>query len=358
MSENKEQDQINEALFYHFKLRWHFKELLHPSGVNSFGNKDKFMYFINLFFKKFNKYFVEYNKINKYNNKYKYKIKSYKIKVLRKIKNLKSFFYYNTKRNRGYSIFSYINTFSIKFHLKHLLWHSPYSFFFFKKNNIIKNIDYRNNFYIYYFYKKKKVTINDYSYTFNLLLNIIDIKEDWAFYLTDSNNFFFNKNLLNSTFYYCYNYGNFYFFYLNELDIFRIFIVLLKNYYNSFLVKLTRFKYSWNKNDYNISFLFIRYIKHLYNSTYFKMRYFIYQTHETYVRYLKRNYFHFIRKKYWIRNRVDLIPFWFVFDYYIKCFIKYLLNKYFIKDHFIIWWLHYRLNFSFFFFFWLNIKKY
>jgi hypothetical protein len=79
------------------------------------------MYIINLFFKKFNKYFIEYNKINKYNNKYKYKIKSYKIKVLRKIKNLKKFFYYNTKRNKGSRFFSYLNIFSIQFHLKHLL---------------------------------------------------------------------------------------------------------------------------------------------------------------------------------------------------------------------------------------------
>jgi hypothetical protein len=79
------------------------------------------MYLINLFFKKFNKFFIEYNKINKYNDKYKYKIKSYKIKVLRKIKNLKKFFHYNTKRNKGYRLFSYINTFSIKYHLKHLL---------------------------------------------------------------------------------------------------------------------------------------------------------------------------------------------------------------------------------------------
>jgi len=94
---------------------------LHPSGVESFGNKDKFMYLIKLFFKKFNKYFIEYNKINKYNNKYKYKVKSYKIKVLRKIKNLKKFFHYNTKRNTGYKIFCYLNTFSIQYYLKHLL---------------------------------------------------------------------------------------------------------------------------------------------------------------------------------------------------------------------------------------------
>src|ERR1700742_3240962 len=69
----------------------------------------------------FNKYFIEYNKINKYNNKYNIKIRSYKIKVLRKIKNLKKFFFYNNKRNKGLRIFAYLNTFSIKFHLKHLL---------------------------------------------------------------------------------------------------------------------------------------------------------------------------------------------------------------------------------------------
>jgi hypothetical protein len=89
--------------------------------VDSFGHKEKFMYLINLFFKKFNKYFIEYNKINNYNYKYNYKIKSYKIKVLRKIKNLKKFFFFNTKRNKGLRIFSYLNTFSIQFHLKHLL---------------------------------------------------------------------------------------------------------------------------------------------------------------------------------------------------------------------------------------------
>jgi hypothetical protein len=90
-------------------------------GVDSFGNKDKFMYIINLFFKKFNKYFIEYNKINKYNNKYIVKTKSYKIKVLRKIKNLKKFFFFNTKRNKGPRIFSFLNTFSIHYHIKHLL---------------------------------------------------------------------------------------------------------------------------------------------------------------------------------------------------------------------------------------------
>jgi hypothetical protein len=74
------------------------------------------MFLINLFFKKFNKYFIEYNKINKYNNKYRYKVKSYKIKVLRKIKNLKIFFFFNTKRNKGYSFFSFLNTFSIEYH--------------------------------------------------------------------------------------------------------------------------------------------------------------------------------------------------------------------------------------------------
>jgi hypothetical protein len=333
----QEQEQINEALFHHFKLRWHFKELLHPTGVDSFGNKDKFMYLINLFFKKFNKYFVEYNKINKYNYKYKYKIKSYKIKVLRKIKNLKKFFFHNTKRNKGLRIFSYLNTFSIQFHIKHLLWHSPYSFLLFKNNNIFNNENIKNYYFLYYSYKKILYNVENYSYIFNLLLNILDIKEEWAYYLTDSTTFFINKNLLNLTFYYCYNYGNFFFYYLNELDIFRIFFVLLKNYYNNFLIKLTQYKYVWENKDYNIIFIIKRYFKYWYKSCFLKIRYFIYQVHETYIKYLKRKYLHFLSKKYWIRNCVDLVPFWFIFDYYIKCLIKYLFSKYFIKEHFIFW---------------------
>ena len=358
MEQNKEQEQINEDLFHHFKLRWHFKELLHASGVDSFGNKDKFMYMMNLFYKKFNKYFIEYNKINKYNNKYKFKIKSYKIKVLRKIKNLKKFFFQNTKRNKGLRIFSYLNTFSIQFHIKHLLWHSPYSFLKIKKNNIFKNQTINRTFFYYYTYQKQKYDINYYSYVFNLFLNILDIKEEWAYYLTDNKIHLLNKNALKFTFYYSYYYGNFFFFYLNELDIFRIFIILLKNYYNNFLIKLTKYRYYSELKDYNIIKILKRFLKNWYNSLYLKVRYFIYQTHETYVRYVKRKYLRFIRKKYWIRNRVDLIPFWFIFDYYIKCLIKYLFSKYFIKEHFIFWWLCYRLNFSFSFFFWLNIQKY
>jgi hypothetical protein len=136
------------------------------------------MYLINLFHKKFNKYFIEYNKINKYNNKYTVKIKSYKIKVLRKIKNLKKFFFYNNKRNKGLRIFAYLNTFSIKFHLKHLLWHSPYSFLFFKQNNILKNIKLSNIYYYNYYYQKINYNTIYYSFIFNILLNIIDIKEE------------------------------------------------------------------------------------------------------------------------------------------------------------------------------------
>jgi len=358
MEQKQEQEQINEALFHHFKLRWHFREILNPMGVDSFGNKDKFMYIINLFFKKFNKYFIEYNKINEYNNKYIIKTKSYKIKVLRKIKNLKKYFFFNTKRNKGPRIFSFLNTFSIHYHIKHLLWHSPYSFLLFKENKISTNYNYIKSFHFFYNYKKERYNIIDYSYIFNLLLNILDIKEDWAYYLTDNLEYSVNYNILNATFYYVYNYGNFFFFYLNELDIFRIFNSLLKNYYNNFLIKLVRYHFILEKKNINILDFIIRYCRQWYQSIYIKIRYFIYQTHETYVRYLKRKYLYFLRKKYWIRNRVDGIPLWFIFDYYIKCLIKNLLNKYFIKEHFVFWWLYYRLNFSFFFFCWLNIQKY
>ena len=134
-----EEEALTENVFYHTQLRWHFREQLHAHGAGNYGNKDKFMYIINLFYKKFNKYFIEYNKINKYNNKYKYKIETYKIKVLRKIKNLKKYIFFNTKRNKGLRFFSYLNTFSLSFHLKHILWHSPYYSLLFKKNNFLNN---------------------------------------------------------------------------------------------------------------------------------------------------------------------------------------------------------------------------
>jgi hypothetical protein len=120
-------EPFDEETFKHYKLRWHIREYLQLSNntVNvKVGNnavKNKIIYMINLFHNKFNKYFIEYNKINKYNNLYKYKKQTYKIKVLRKINNLKIYYYFNNKRNKGLRFFDYINTFSIKYYLKHLL---------------------------------------------------------------------------------------------------------------------------------------------------------------------------------------------------------------------------------------------
>jgi hypothetical protein len=340
-------------------LRWHFRESLHPSGSTIYGNKEKLLYIINLFYKKFNKYFIEYNKINKYNNKYKYKIKTYKIKVLRKIKNLKRFFFFNNERNKGWRIFSYLNTFSIKYHLNHLLWHSPYSYFIFNKNNVLDNKLLSKTLFLFnYNLNKILYNVTFYSYIFNILFNILDIKEEWSYYLTENNDILVvNVNLINLTFYYCYNYGNFFYLNLNELDLYRFFLSLLKNYYNNFLIRLIRYRYIIDKKDFKIIKFLNRYIKHCYNSIYFKMRYFIYQTHETYIRYIKRKYLRFLRKQYWVKNHVDFLPNWFIFDYYIKSFIKYLFNKYFIKENFILWWLNYRLNYSFFFYIWIYIYK-
>jgi hypothetical protein len=150
-----------------------------------YGNKKQFMYCINLFYKKFGQYFVECKKINKYNKYYQYKVKSYKIKVLRKIKNLKVFFYFNTKRNKGLRIFSYLNVFSIQFHLKHLIWHSPYSHLLFKKSYIydIEYVKPKEFLYFCYQYKDEYNKITEYKadyyiYIFNVLLNISDIKEE------------------------------------------------------------------------------------------------------------------------------------------------------------------------------------
>src|SRR5690242_600877 len=79
-----------------------------------FKNFSKFLYFVN-----------EYNYI------YDKKIISYKRMTLNKISNLKRFFYRRNKYNIGFKFFSYLNSFSLNFHIKHIMWHSPYSYFFF-----------------------------------------------------------------------------------------------------------------------------------------------------------------------------------------------------------------------------------
>jgi hypothetical protein len=95
-------------------------------------------------FKVYHKY-VHF-KINSHNAIYKKSIKSYKISVLNRISNLKRFFFYRNKRFNGWAIWNYIRSFSFKFHIKHLLWHSPYSYIFFnnqnKNENFIEHINY------------------------------------------------------------------------------------------------------------------------------------------------------------------------------------------------------------------------
>ena len=80
-----------------------------------------FYFYLEIFKRKFIPYFSTIEFINEYNLNYTKNIINYKLSVLNKISNLKRFFYRQNKSNVGLKIFSYLNCFSLKFHMKHLL---------------------------------------------------------------------------------------------------------------------------------------------------------------------------------------------------------------------------------------------
>jgi len=80
-----------------------------------------FFVYLQLFKYRFKNYskFLEF--INEYNFIYEKKVLPYKKMVLKKISNLKRFFYRKTKKNIGFKFFSYLNCFSLNFHINHIL---------------------------------------------------------------------------------------------------------------------------------------------------------------------------------------------------------------------------------------------
>jgi hypothetical protein len=54
------------------------------------------------------------------------KVLNLKVKIYRKIFELKKYAYVRSLRESGSTIFRYLKTFSLDYHYKHLLWHSPF----------------------------------------------------------------------------------------------------------------------------------------------------------------------------------------------------------------------------------------
>jgi hypothetical protein len=387
------------------KLNWFMNTYLtnDRQNVNLFKNIKFLVYFFKL---KYMSYFAycDYS-LNMYNEIYNVKIQTYKFKVLNKINNLKRFFFNNTKYHNGWSILKYLNSFSLKYHIKHLIWHSPYSFLYFNNkdimidstkisefyNSCIYIFDYKeaieyfkcntienigdNKYNVSYMFdlkilekvnKKKQridrlygqfnvIDFKEYSVLFNLYLNENIIKEEW-FSLCIWNN---HKVLLNELFFNYYsngynnnNYNNNYI----KMEFYRILIALLYQYYNNFLYRIIRYRYILDFKNYTVLKFFKRYfnIQDWFWHTYIRLRIQIYKYLYYGKMFLKRNYMKTFKLKNLYAHRIRqirFISFWFYFDKYIKLFIYFLINKYYTKTFFILYWLNDIYNFKIILFF-------
>ena len=333
-----------------FKLNWVLKIYLTKDRVNV-------EYFTNiwvlskLFKQHFFSYFVycDYT-INSYNELYYIKIKSYKLKVLNKINNLKRFFYFKNKHIGGWSLFKYINSLSLQYHIKHFLWNSPYSFILFQNNfinNKITDGNLINNFnFEYQKVIKNEIQIikfNNYSMIFNLYLNVIELKYNWydLFIFKNDNNFIFLCDITFKNYYHC---GYSIFKPLHIIDLYRFTMNFLFEYYLNFLLKLTRYRYVLDYKNYTLYEFIQRYFN--FNTKlhmYIKIKFWIQDfkiLHRFYLYLItpKNKYAHNAYKK-------QFLPLWFFFDYYIKLFIYFLLNKYYIKEFFIYYWIYFYKEF-------------
>jgi len=80
-----------------------------------------FFVYLQLFKYRFKNYSNFLDLINQYNSIYDKKVLSYKNITLNKISNLKRFFHRRNKYKTGFKIFSYLNSFSLNFHINHII---------------------------------------------------------------------------------------------------------------------------------------------------------------------------------------------------------------------------------------------
>jgi hypothetical protein len=359
------------------KLNWYMNTYLtnDRQNVKLFKNLKVLIYFFKM---KYMPYYLYYDyNINAYNGYYNIKIKTYKFKVLNKISNLKRFFFNHNKNKNGWSIFKYLNSFSLNFHIKHLLWHSPYSFLYYNYNKIDDQnfiLGFNKTFeYIYdeptviheigcnsEEFDETTVILNNYSIIFNLYLNINIIKNVWVDIVIDTNYLLSLESIFN--WYYNFgcikNYNN-----LNsKIEIYRVLINLLYQYYNNFLYRIIRYRYILDNKEYTI----IKFIKRYFNfkdwfwHTYIRLRIQIYKYLYYGKMFLKRNYMKTFKLKNLYSHRirqVKLISFWFYFDKYIKIFIFYLIKNYYTKSFIVLYWLNevYNWKLRLLFFYYYNL---
>ena len=124
-----------------------------------------------------------------------------KLKSLRKIYKFKNLIYnQQIKTVSSNFVFKYLKTFSMKYHIKHLLWHSPYSNLVLKTNlNVNLDNEEFKQFHILnfeYYLKFKNIwymqCLNSYSLIFDFYSVLGFVNEDWSFVLLNTNNLNYN----------------------------------------------------------------------------------------------------------------------------------------------------------------------
>ena len=305
-----------------------------------------------LFRKEFMAYHISCdNNINYPNIGYHEKIATYKIKVLNKVSNLKRFFYFQNKRNSGWSIFKYLNVFSVKYHIKHLLWHNPYSFLIYKNKFLYKVDNYNLNYILLYTVNNTTMECNKYSLIFNLYLNtfeinenILNLKTNWI-HIELKNYFSFGRS----------NYYN-----SSDFEIYRLIMNFIFYYYKNFLYRLVRYRYILDYKNYTFFKFFKRYFNivdwcHHY---YFRYRLLVHK----YIfmgSFIRKSYHKIFKLRYIYSHRVRrhaFLPFWFYFDDFTKIFMYIVLNKFYIKCNFILYWSYVNYNLNLLFIFYYDFK--
>ena len=160
---------------------------------------------------------------------------------------------------------------------------------------------------------------------------------------------------------YYFNFGNFWSCNINFLDFYRIFISLIFKYYNNFLYWISRFRYILEVKNYNKWYSFLLRIfnfKRFWNEFYIRWRFQIYrfQVYAKIIHQMDIKLFEDIKSLTFRTHKNQKIPFWFLFDLYIKGFVYLLLKFYFTESIFIFWWLYIILKFNCLFLLYLYIK--
>jgi len=294
-----------------------------------------------LFRENFLAYHIYCENINYHNIGYHEQIDAYKLKVLNKINNLKRFFYFQNKRNSGWSIFKYLNVFSIKYHIKHLLWHNPYSFLIYK-NKFSFKFDLINLNYIFsYSLDNKIIKCNKYSLIFNLYLNTFEINENiWSFH-----QLFIDSELKNY-----YNFGISNYYNSSDFEVYRLIMNFIFYYYKNFLYRLIRYRYILDHKNYTLLKFFKRYfnIMDWFYHSYFRFRLLIHK-YIFFGNFIKKSYNKIFKFRYLYSFRVRrnaFLPFWFYFDDFTKIFMHVVLNKFYITSNFLFYWFYVNYNFN------------